>query len=485
MTDLVAEHFKMREKAARERREAELQELNGFEAAVQSANPRTDKKADRTLLDLNKAFIIANCRCDVDSAFRLAGEILKLSKEGLENKPLFNYEQCCKFLLFVKERYKADIPELAAKRVDALWPGRYLRIRTDMDVVRDGQMRKAVLSVENLNEPYLELFERLLSDWADRYDEAIALKQEPIQSPIFPIVELAMMNMKVETEPSKAKVNMLPSFGRVPDPAPAMAGEPHTMIFGPARQLAETDYTNFPAATLGGWRRHVAWLHEVYRRAHEIKGVSHKFAFIQLVMTILRLREKCRDGGIYDMPVPTAEYIQWFYPDDWTHRARDWPKFKAVLQAMRDERLGVVSFGGAERLVMTVAEIPITPNYPRIVFHLRVPFKARHGAKIPNNELLTYFNESLRLGMVYLNAKTLVDLSSANGKPVSVLDDEDRKKYVPTLTKADLAYISGASDAGNRKYQQRAKEDLIRLHDKGVITLQESKKGCRIFGPKR
>lgn len=479
-------HFAGVNQRQTDKAEAVEQMLPGFEAQAKAADDRTDDR-EKQIWFLQERFIEANRNAEINEAFCIAGELMRLANPELKNRPILDYEAVCRLLYRFKQEGHEHMPELAAARLNELWPGSFFQFVTGGSNLSDGMLlpwgprdpegQTVVLLVRNPRQEDIELFKNLLPNWAARWPK------ERIPSPIFALVEFAMRNYIAPTTPSSKPVNMLPAMGKVSG-ADVQA---HTMLIEPRRELL----TPVPAEREIGMNdlpvclSQVAWLRKSYLAAHKLEGVSPSFAFRIFAGTLLRFPSFTRDGGVWMKAIPTREFIQWFFPGGWNQRARDWPKFEAALQAINRNGLGMVETpDGWKFWVLTVGVIPPGPDEGYVGVHGHIPHQARYGARIPTDE----WNEcagpsqSPRKSLLYLGIKTLVDRDARKGEPIRPGDDKGMKR-VPTLTRRDMAYMGGATDPDDRRYQRRIYKYVEDLHNKGVITLIEGPGGYQILGP--
>lgn len=200
----------------------------------------------------------------------------------------------------------------------------------------------------------------------------------------------------------------------------------------------------------------------------------------------------------------------WLHPGGWQNRRRDWSRFPAALDAMRD-RLAYVPVQGLGDVAMLVPSvIPRAMSDPIVEFTIRVPRSAARGARISWPRLCEYGTESAALYRAYLSVSAHLDHSARSGHPITrligapVLGDDGKPKrrtrgaiirsstelepnpsahYVPFLTDGDLARMIGF-DGDNRFRRRDARKAFERLDDDGIIDLVPEHRGFRLYGPR-
>ena len=256
-----------------------------------------------------------------------------------------------------------------------------------------------------------------------------------------------------------------------------------------------------------------SWLLWLYDRAggeSMAQGRGAPWSMRLFVGALLHLPVHSRDGEWRTLRFPTDEVIAWLHPDGWANRRRDWDKFPAALDAMR-ERLSYVPVPGLGSVAMLVPSIiPRSPNNPLVEFTIRIPTIAAQGASIDWPTLCEYGNKSAALYRAYLSAVAFMDRSAHNGHgitaeigaPVLNAKGSPRRRksgelvrskgrtipnkaarYVKALDDKDLTRMIGF-DAEVKQRRLDARKAFERLHADKVIDLQRNSQGYRIFKPR-
>ena len=100
------------------------------------------------------------------------------------------------------------------------------------------------------------------------------------------------------------------------------------------------------------------------------------------VGALLHLPIGDRDGHWRTLQLPVEEVIAWLHPNGWANRRRDWERFPAALDAMRDRLTYVPVPGFGSVAIMFPSVIPRVPSDPLVEFTLHIPASAAHGARI-------------------------------------------------------------------------------------------------------
>ena len=257
-----------------------------------------------------------------------------------------------------------------------------------------------------------------------------------------------------------------------------------------------------------------SWLLWMYDRAGgdslaQGRGAPWPMRFF--IGALLHLPILRRDGEWHTIRIPTQDAIAWIHPHGWANRRRDWDRFPAALEAMR-ERLAYVPVPGIGSVAMMFPSvIPRVLTDPFVEFTIRIPTRAARGASIEWPRLCDYGTQSAALYRAYLSVAAYLDRSARSGNPITTeiaapeLDRQGKPRrrkggqvvrsrtatvpnpaarYVATLTDADLARMLGL-DPTVRVYRLRARRALEQLEADRVIAIEREEAGLRLFGPRR
>lgn len=336
--------------------------------------------------------------------------------------------------------------------------------------------------------PYLERFAALYDPSDPRWQSLIrAWRAEPTTVEPYRPTQRA----------SLPRLHRIDDDARLPD-FPISAG-------APPRQM---DLPGFaPIVTVcPSW---LLWLYDRAGGESMAQGRGAPWPMRLFVGALLHLPVHSRDGEWRTLRFPTDEVIAWLHPDGWTNRRRDWDKFPAALDAMR-ERLSYVPVPGLGSVAMLVPSvIPRSPNNPLVEFTIRIPAIAAQGAAIDWPTLCEYGNKSAALYRAYLSAVAFMDRSAHNGHGITaeigapVLDAKGNPKrrkggqmvrskdvkiankaarYIKALDDKDLTRMIGF-DAEDRRRRHDAREAFERLNTDRIIDLRREGRGYRIFKP--
>ena len=241
------------------------------------------------------------------------------------------------------------------------------------------------------------------------------------------------------------------------------------------------------------------------------------------VAALLHLPIEYRDGRPRDLGFMVAEVDAWLHPRGWhrANRRRDWPKFLEALASLGTLRVPMeVSAcwpddGTTEiREVALVACTDIPREWrngkARVTFTVRAPGSEGPGIRLNWPRLVAYGTESAPLYRAYLAVSAAMHRTARRGVPLPkliaapVLGDDGQPKrrkggsivrsaaggmvshpmahMAPMWTDADAARFIGL-DPKHRENRARARRALDRLHRDGVIEVERTARGVRLYGP--
>ena len=259
-----------------------------------------------------------------------------------------------------------------------------------------------------------------------------------------------------------------------------------------------------------------SWLLGLFDRAGGLSLAQGRVAPWPLrlfIGALLHVRVTQRTGRPVSLTFPVAEVVAWLHPEGWSNRRRDWhrlPEALAVLGTLRVPIEVLATVNGEEREFRPVALVSC-PDHPpewrggdaRVTFDVRVPAQAAYGARIDWPALCRYGARSAAEYRLYLAVAAVMHRTAFHGAPITrrigapVLDAQGRPKrklggalvrscetliehpkaaLVPTLTDRDLARFIGL-DPDNRCRRHDVRRALKRLHDDGVIDIEEIGRG--------
>ena len=238
------------------------------------------------------------------------------------------------------------------------------------------------------------------------------------------------------------------------------------------------------------------------------------------VAALLHVPIEARTGARVQLPFRLPEIVSWLHPDGWENRRRDWNKLPAALA-----RIGALcvpmpcthpNSGKTWTGLLAMVHAEITPKEwspeAAVMFTVRIPAQAAHGARIEWPRLCQYGKESAVLYRAYLSVCTWLDNSARRGQPLTRLiaapviggDGKPKRRkggaivrdpdalivnpaaqFVPELTDATVTHAFGF-DPTDRYRRRDARCALERLVADGVIELEQGgRRGrFRIFGPR-
>ena len=253
------------------------------------------------------------------------------------------------------------------------------------------------------------------------------------------------------------------------------------------------------------------WLFDVAGGDSMSQGRGAPWEMRLFVGALLHLAVGDRDGQWRTILLPTEVVIGWLHPGTWHNRRRDWDKFPAALDTMR-ERLGYMPIPGIGSVALVFPSvIPQEPTDPYVEFTVRIPAAAASGARIDWGRLRRYGKDSAAQYRAYLAITAHLDRSAHKGHPITreigapILRPDGTPKrrkggqlirsteelianpaaqYVPLLTDADLARLVGL-DHKDRDQRRKSRRALEHLRRDRVIDLRREDGGWRIYGPQK
>ena len=210
-----------------------------------------------------------------------------------------------------------------------------------------------------------------------------------------------------------------------------------------------------------------------------------------------------------DWPISGIPSIErWFFPDGWDkgNKSRYWGRLPEALHRMsRDLSYVPVNELGSVAMVFP-SVIPERRDQPLVEFTIRVPGSAATGARIDWDLLRKYRKKSAPQYRAYLSASAFIDRSAhrghgitaeigaplvnADGRPMrreggAILRGDEmipnpQAQFVKPLDSGDLTRMIGF-DPNDRRYKHKAIKAFEALHEDGVIDLQKTGNGWKIF----
>ena len=262
------------------------------------------------------------------------------------------------------------------------------------------------------------------------------------------------------------------------------------------------------APLVAGCPSWLLWMFDAAGGESMTQGRGAPWSMRLFVGALLHLAVGDRDGHWRTLRLPTEEVINWLHPNGWANRRRDWERFPAALDAMRERLTYVPMTGLGSVAIMFPSVIPRAPSDPLVEFTLRISASAAHGARIDWQRLCRYGTESAVLYRAYLSVCAYLDRSARAGHPITaeigvpILLPDGRPKrrkggsmersetetmpnpaarYVAPLTEVDLAQMIGF-DGADRFRRRDARVAYERLNDEGVIDLHREGAKLYVFG---
>lgn len=341
----------------------------------------------------------------------------------------------------------------------------------------------------------------------------------------------SLLTLVVEAMPSSVMIReaspfclkkrgSLPHFDRMDEDEDRALPNPPRDFVGDRSSQLEFDIPELGSVVKGttSW---LLWMFDAAGGKSLAQGRGAPWTMRLWIGAMLHLGINQRDGRWHMLRFPTfrenredgelAGVTDWLHPDGWANKRRDWERFPAALDEMRD-RLAYVPCPGLGSVAMLFPSvIPRSPNDPLVEFAIRVPRSGAQGARVDWKLLCRYGNESAALYRAYLSAMAFLDRSAHHGHPITrrvrapILDQDGKPlrrkdgaivrsvhetipnslaRYVTLLHDADLARMIGF-DPSDRKRRFDARRAFERLCEDGVIDLSRAdRKGFwRLFGP--
>ena len=134
---------------------------------------------------------------------------------------------------------------------------------------------------------------------------------------------------------------------------------------------------------------------------------------------MLHLAIADRNGHWRTLRFPVHEVVKWLHPDGWANRRRDWERFPAALDRMRQNLAYLYIRGVGDVAWLFPSVVPRTPDAPFVEFTIRIPKGAAIGSRLDWGRLCRYGTRSAGLYRAYLSAVALMDRSAHKGMAVT------------------------------------------------------------------
>ena len=243
------------------------------------------------------------------------------------------------------------------------------------------------------------------------------------------------------------------------------------------------------------------------------------------VAALLSLPVESRDGRPRDLTFKAGEVAAWLHPRGWdrANRRRDWPAFLRALGTLGALRVpmevsacwpddGTTEIRDVALVACADAPREWRDGLARVTFTVRAPGSEGPGVRIDWPRLVAYGADSAPLYRGYLAVSAALHRTARRGAPAPKLigapelrpDGRPRRRkggaivrqsgpgaamvphpaagMAPVWTDADAARFIGL-DPAHRESRARARRMLDRLHDDGVIEVERTARGVRLYGP--